>query len=70
MPTEYHTRAGEMLDLICHQHYGLQSGAVEAVLAANPRLADHGPVLPDGLVITLPDLAQPRREEQLISLWD
>ena len=70
MATTYITRQGDMLDLICYRHYGRQSGAVEAVLEANPRLADRGPVYPAGVRILLPDLRQPSAEERLITLWD
>ncbi len=35
---------------------GTSSGAVEAVLATNPGLAAVGPIIPIGLVITVPDL--------------
>ena len=45
---------GDVLDAICWRQYGRQAGAVEAVLAANPGLADLGPVLPLGTVIELP----------------
>ncbi len=70
MATSYVTQQGDMLDLICYRHYGRQSGAVEAVLEANPRLADADPVYPAGMRIVLPDLPQPTAEEHLITLWD
>ena len=34
----------------------------EAVLAANPMLADQGPTLPAGVIITLPELSAPEPE--------
>jgi phage tail protein X len=53
--TTYRTRAGDMADEIAFKHYGTTGGGVvELLLAANPGLADYGPVLPAGLVITLP----------------
>lgn len=70
MTTTYITIAGDMLDLICMRHYGRQAGAVEAVLSANPRLADAGPVYPHGLRIVLPDLPDEPEDAGLISLWD
>lgn len=74
MARTYTTRAGDMLDLICYHHYaGRQAGAVEAVLEANQALdlSGYAPMLPRGLVITLPDLpgsAVSRRPT--IKLWD
>lgn len=65
----YVTGAGEALDLICQREYGMQAGAVEQVLEANPQIADVAHALPAGLKIALPDIAarhavvQPR-------LWD
>lgn len=67
--TLYRTRDGDMLDAICWLHYGRQSGAVEAVLEANPGLADLGPVYSTGTLITLPDLAPPA-PVPLVRLWD
>jgi phage tail protein X len=42
---QYQIRRGDMLDSVCHKHYGPRPNAVEAVLDANPGLAKHGPVL-------------------------
>lgn len=64
----YRTSDGDMLDDLCWRHYGRQSGAVEAVLAANPGLSDAGPVYPSGVLITLPDLTVPA--VQPVRLWD
>jgi phage tail protein X len=65
----YVTKTGDMLDLICWRHYkGIQSGAVEAVLAANRGLADQPPVLPPGLSIALPDLPT-MKTTATVSLW-
>ena len=69
MPRTYRTRDGDTLDWICWKHYGRQSGAVEAVLDANPGLADQGPVLAAGVPIALPDLA-PAAATAVVRLWD
>ncbi|EES5579807.1 phage tail protein, partial [Escherichia coli] len=37
---------GDTLDAICVRYYGRTEGVVEAVLAANPGLAELGVVLP------------------------
>ncbi len=69
MTATYRTRQGDMLDEICWRHYGRQSGAVEAVLAANPGLADLGPVLPVDVAVVLPDLVVVAPAVQPIRLW-
>ena len=66
----YRTRDGDMLDAICHAHYGTSRGYTERVLEANPGLADHGPILPAGIVIELPDVAPPEPVKTTIRLWD
>jgi phage tail protein X len=53
---KYRTSENDMLDWIAWKHYGKQSGAVEAILEANPGLADKGDKLPAGLVINLPEI--------------
>ncbi|WP_028588363.1 tail protein X [Desulfocurvus vexinensis] len=65
----YVTKDGDMLDWICWRHYGDRPGAVEAVLDANPGLADAGPTLPVGMVLTLPELGT-SEAAQPVRLWD
>ncbi|WP_018694453.1 tail protein X [Algicola sagamiensis] len=67
--SQYTTIAGELLDEIVWFHYGVTQGAVEVVLQANPGLADHGPVLPAGVIIKLPDYTPPQTSKS-IRLWD
>lgn len=65
----YTTKTGDMLDKICWDYYGARPGAYEQVMAANPGLSQRGPVLPAGLVLTLPEL--PAEENTTtVSLWD
>ncbi|MGR3435285.1 MAG: tail protein X [Shimia sp.] len=65
--TLYRTIDGDMVDAICHAHYG-NTDAVEAVLEANPGLAGQGAVLQGGLLIVLPEIvASP--VAQPIRLW-
>lgn len=60
---------GDLLDALLDAHYGRADDAIlRAVLAANPGLAVHGPVLPKGIVITLPALQQ--RPTPALRLWD
>ena len=65
---QYRTKPGEMLDSICHQYYNGRPGATEAVLSANPGLAKLGAVIPANTIITLPVLAAPIDDSQV--LWD
>ena len=64
------TLEGDFLDYLVVQHYGVgaASGALSAVLEANPGLAARGPVLPEGVVIVLPDLTP--AETGVLRLWD
>jgi P2-like prophage tail protein X len=62
-------RDGDVIDHIAQEAYGRTAGAVEAILAANPTLADQGPRLAAGTVIVLPDLpATPVKPR--VRLWD
>jgi phage tail protein X len=67
----YLTKQGDMLDDVCDKYYGTsRNGVTEAVLQANPGLARHGPRMPAGLTITLPDIQTPAKAEKLVQLWD
>lgn len=67
----YRTREGDVLDAICWRHYGRES-AVPAVLEANRELATYGPVLPAGVLIVLPALAESDTLSDVptVRLWD
>jgi len=66
----YRTIDGDMLDVICLSHYGHAHRYVEAVLNANPGLAEQGAVLSAGIVIVLPDLTELNHQEAAVRLWD
>ena len=66
----YRTSDGDVIDAVCRRYYGRESGAVEAVLEANPGLAELGPVLPAGMLIELPDLPRPLETIDTVKLWD
>lgn len=71
MATTYRARQGDVLDMIAYRHYGRRPGMVEMLLVANRGLADLGPVLPMGTLITLPDVApQALTVATTIKLWD
>ena len=65
----YRTKDGDMLDWICFQYYSQESGAVEAVLEANPGLAKLGPVFPAGTIIELPTLPN-TSQKGTVRLWN
>ena len=70
MSQEYISREGDVVDEIAWRYYGTHQGrAVERLLDANPGLADHGPILPAGVLLVLPDLPAPVAV-QGVKLWD
>ena len=60
---------GDTLDMICARYYGRTEGVVEAVLAANPGLAELGAVLPHGTAVELPDV-QTAPVAETVNLWE
>ncbi|WP_110970788.1 tail protein X [Pseudomonas huaxiensis] len=70
MTTQLRTIQNDTVDALCWRHYGRTAGVVEAVLHANPGLADYGPQLPTGLLVTLPDLQTPAPTRAMVNLWD
>jgi phage tail protein X len=60
----------DTVDALCWRHYGRTAGVTEEVLKANPGLADHGPTLPQGLAVTMPDAKSAAPERQMLNLWD
>lgn len=61
---------GETLDALCQRALGRTAGVTETALAANPGLADLGPVLPMGALVDLPDTVQTAQTETaLVQLW-
>ena len=60
----------DTVDALCWRYYGRTAGVTEAVLQANPGLADCGPVLPQGLVINMPEAQTSAPQRQMVNLWD
>lgn len=60
---------GDTLDALCARYYGRTQGVFEAVLAANPGLAELGAVLPHGTAVEMPDV-QSSPVKETVSLWD
>lgn len=61
---------GDTIDAICQRHYGRTAAVTEQVLAANPGLAELGPILPQGTLLELPEQAAPPQNNNMIQLWD
>lgn len=59
---------GDLLDRLCYQRYGHLNGCVEAVLDANPGLADEAQPLRGGVIIRLPELLVPA--DRSVRLWE
>lgn len=68
--TTYITKDGDTADYIAFKFYGTLGGqAMEQLLAANPGLADRGPLLPGGLTVNLPNIDTTTKVKG-VSLWD
>lgn len=63
------TDEGDSVDLIAFRRFGASNGPTESILDANPGLAAHGPLLPDGLKVIIPVPVQKDRK-QSARLWD
>ncbi|MFK0311292.1 tail protein X [Pseudomonas sp. NPDC090233] len=61
------TSEGDVLDTLCHHHYGHLDGSVEAVLQANQGLADERQPFRSGVIIRLPDMAA--AAASTVQLW-
>lgn len=69
MAHTYTTAQFDQLDAICHRWYGGTQGTVEAVLRVNPGLADMLPILPEGMLISLPEVSAQPRSVSLLRIW-
>lgn len=59
----------DTVDAICYRYYGRTAKTVEAVYAANPRLADIGVILPMGTRVDMPVVTD-KPENTTVNLWD
>ena len=66
------TQQNDTLDPICWRYLGTTAGVVEAALALNPGLASYGPILPQGIIIELPDpeTVTGMNITETVQLWD
>lgn len=70
MPVSIRAQQNDTVDALCWRHYGRTAGVTEAVLEANPGLADHGPTLPQGLLVQMPVAQAAATQRQMVNLWD
>lgn len=61
---------GDTVDAICWRYYGRTAGVTEAVLEANPGLAEQGAIIPHGTAVHLPDVPASTENHRVIQLWD
>ncbi|CAB5653258.1 Phage Tail Protein X [Pseudomonas putida] len=70
MASQLRTQQNDTVDALCWRHYGRTAGVVEAVLDANPGLADRGAVLQAGVLVNLPEIQTSAPERQMVNLWE
>lgn len=68
--TLFVTIDGDMIDLIAQTYYGKHALNTEAILEANPGLAERPPVLPAGVVIRIPPVSTKQEPKPFRRLWD
>lgn len=66
----YVTIDGDVLDRIARTYYGRHESNTEALLDANPGLAERPMVLPAGVVIKLPEIQRTVTPTPFRQLWD
>lgn len=70
MSQQYRASEGDTLDYIAWKVYGTQGGqVVEKLVDANPGLADLGPQLPAGTIVTCPAIDTTQKAAG-VRLWD
>lgn len=69
MPDIRYADHHQVLDALVSKHFGDESGYVEAVLDANPGLAE-SVRLPMGTPVVLPDLAKKYDTIPVVTLWE
>ena len=71
MTQTVYARQGDTVDAICWRVFGTTAGIVETVYELNRGLAAHGPILPMGTPVILPDArAVGTRVLTTLQLWD
>ena len=63
--------AGDTVNQLLYRHLGRSDDAAEEALwLQNPGLAEHGPVLPAGVRVVLPELEEKAKASAPVSAWD
>ncbi|MBA1250906.1 tail protein X [Pseudomonas luteola] len=63
--------AGDSVPVLLYREIGRCDDTAEAALwALNEGLADYGPVLPSGVLVTLPELEEEAATAAAVSPWD
>jgi phage tail protein X len=65
----YSTIAGDVLDQIARSFYGTHVRTTEILYEANRHVSRMSPILPIGVLISLPYYVRPEDKKQ-INLWD
>lgn len=68
--TTVRAQQNDTLDALCYRVYGYTQGITEQILAANPGLAEKGPLLPHGMQINLPAITHSPQRAPTVQLWD
>ncbi|BBF79273.1 tail protein X [Acinetobacter ursingii] len=68
----YLTKEGDTLDFIAYKYYGsTDNQQVEKILSANYKLSEYPAVLPEGVLIELPEQTRtPTISSKKVKLWD
>ncbi|MDM3884693.1 tail protein X [Pseudomonas sp. BCRC 81390] len=63
--------AGDTVNVLLYRTLGRSDDeAEEALWAINPGLAEHGPVLPAGVQVAMPELAVKPTAAKPVSVWE
>lgn len=63
--------AGDSVNLLLHRETGCSDDVAEdALWTLNPTLAEHGPILPAGIWVVLPELDSKPAAIKALTAWD
>jgi len=68
--TTIRAEQGDTVDSICWRAFGYTEQVVEQTLQLNHGLCEHGPVLPQGQPVTLPESPATPEQPETVKLWD
>lgn len=69
MTQQVRAHQNDTLDALCHRVLGTTADVTEKALALNPGLAELGPILPEGYLVTLPDRPPNEATRETLQLW-